>query len=588
MRGESAGRAGKEPAPSHPAPTGRSGWPPVDDEVRAAVLRQLDDSVSIYDRSGIIASFEDRFRQLPQSRYALLTSSGTAALHSAYYAIGLGPGDEVLCPAYTFFATATPLFQLGAVPVLVDATVAGLLDLDLAERLVTPRTRALVVTHMWGFPHPMELYREFCDRHRIALVEDCAHAHGASVADDPVGGRADVAAWSLQGNKLISAGEGGILCTNDEEIYVRANLLGHFNRRSMNEVPADHPLHRYAATGLGLKYRAHPLGVAMAAVYLDRLPGWLTAKRDHVDRLLAAMGPVAAITPLFPRAPAVRCSYYALPLVVHRPPAEVRRLVAHVQAAGFPELTGAGTFGSLSRWDLFRDPRSPVARNPGLCLRRPTPVAEHLQSAVIRVPVPVAEDAATVDRFQALGTRLAQAAAELDMAGESARMHPVTSSIANAVNAAWADGVERFVVGAVLNRTVAGRAEVLIARRRPDDFMGGFEEIIGGEVEPGEALLDALRREVAEETGQLVRRVSELFAIFDYVDSGGRTARQFNFSVEVAPAGPPVLSEEHVSARWVRRSEVADSGCSDDVKRVLRRWFAYRDLGLVEPRLTLA
>ncbi|MGQ5264890.1 DegT/DnrJ/EryC1/StrS family aminotransferase [Micromonospora sp. ZYX-F-536] len=575
------------PETPEPTPTGPEAWPPIDDEVRAAVLRQLDESVSIYDRSGVLKDFEERFRRLPGSRYALLTSSGTAALHSAYYALEIGPGDEVLCPAYTFFATALPLFQLGAVPVLVDSTVAGLLDLDLAERLVTPRTRAMVITHMWGYPQPVRLYREFCDRHGIALVEDCSHAHGASVAGEPVGGLADVAAWSLQGNKIVSAGEGGVLCTDDQEIYVRANLLGHFNRRSINEIPQDHPLHRYADTGLGLKYRAHPLGVAMAAVYLDRLPRWLVAKQRHVERFLEALGPVDAISPLLPPSPEVQCSYYALPLVVHRPPADVRRLVAYVREAGYQELTGAGTFGSLSHWHLFQHPRSPVTDKPGVSLRRPVPVAEHLQSAVVRVPVPVGEDPGTAERFRALGACLARALDELDMADADPARHPVSVSVSAAVAAAAADQIERFVVGAVVPRLVDGDTEVLLAKRRPDDFMGGFEEIVGGEVEPGETLLDALSREVFEETGLRVRAASEIFAIFDYVDSDGRLARQFNFAVDVEPTAVPVLSTEHVSIRWVGLAGLAASQCSTDVKRVLQRWFAYREVGLAAPKLVL-
>ncbi|MFG1677896.1 DegT/DnrJ/EryC1/StrS family aminotransferase [Micromonospora sp. NPDC049282] len=570
-----------------PSAHGPEAWPPIDEQVRAAVLRQLDQSVSIYDRSGVIKDFEERFRSLPGSRYALLTSSGTAALHSAYYALGIGPGDEVLCPAYTFFATALPLFQLGAVPVLVDSTVAGLLDLDLAERLLAPRTRAMVITHMWGYPQPVRLYREFCDLHGIALVEDCSHAHGASAAGQPVGGLADVAAWSLQGNKTVSAGEGGVLCTDEQEIYVRANLLGHFNRRSINEIPRDHPLHRYADTGLGLKYRAHPLGVAMAAVYLDRLPRWLAARQRHVEQFLEALGSVDAISPLLPPSPEVRCSYYALPLVVHRPPDDVRRLLAHVREAGYPELTDAGTFGSLSNWHLFQHPRSPVTDQPGVSLRRPVPVAEHLQSAVVRVPVPVGEDPGTAERFRSLGVCLADTLAELDMVDTVPARHPVAVSVSAAVAGAAADRVERLVVGAVIPRAAGGGTEVLLAKRRPDDFMGGFEEIVGGEVEPGEGLLDALCREILEETGLRVRAISETFAIFDYVDSGGRSARQFNFTVDVDPAAVPVLSPEHVSLRWVGRDAAAASQCSSDVKQVLHRWFAYHEVGLAAPRLVL-
>src|SRR5690606_24146584 len=98
------------------------------------------------------ARFEDAFAARHNAPYALLTSSGTAALHSAYYALGLGPGDEVIVQDYTFFATATPLLQLGAVPVLADVDIHGELDLGRASELLTDCTKAVVITHMWGNP----------------------------------------------------------------------------------------------------------------------------------------------------------------------------------------------------------------------------------------------------------------------------------------------------------------------------------------------------------------------------------------------------------------------------------------------------
>jgi dTDP-4-amino-4,6-dideoxygalactose transaminase len=139
-------------------------WPPIDAEVQAAVQAQLHADISIYDRSGIIARFEDAFAARHRAPYALLTSSGTAALHSAYYALGIGPGDEVIVQDYTFFATAMPLFQLGATPVLADVDRHGDLDLDRAASLVTTRTKTVVVTHMWGNPQDTRSLRAWCDQ----------------------------------------------------------------------------------------------------------------------------------------------------------------------------------------------------------------------------------------------------------------------------------------------------------------------------------------------------------------------------------------------------------------------------------------
>src|ERR1035438_7796780 len=242
-------------------------WPKVTIESERLVLSQLrSGELSIYDRSGVIRDFETMFGEIHGAQYVLVTSSGTAALHSAYYAIGLGPGDEVLCSTYTFFATVMPLFQLGALPVLVDCLEDGTFDCNAAEALITDRTRAIVVTHMWGLPCDMADVVSFCERHSLALVEDCSHAHGATWNRQKVGTFGDAGAWSMQTKKIIAAGEGGATLAGSRIVYDRAQLLGHFNKRAIQEMDTAHEPYKYAATGLGLKYRAHPLGIAFAQI----------------------------------------------------------------------------------------------------------------------------------------------------------------------------------------------------------------------------------------------------------------------------------------------------------------------------------
>lgn len=286
-------------------------WPPIDAEVSAAVTRQLHTTVSIYDRSGIIARFEDAFAARHNASHALLTSSGTAALHSAYYALDLGPGDEVIVQDYTFFATATPLLQLGAVPVLTDVDIHGELDLGRAAGLLTDRTKAVAITHMWGNPQNTRRLRDWCNARGLALVVDCSHAHGAVRDGVSVGELADAACWSLQGRKTITAGEGGILTTPHREVYEKATLLGHFNKRALAEVRTESPLYRFAETGLGLKYRAHPLGLAMAEVYLRRLDDWLLARQHHAARLENLLAGRAGIGVLTPTGPDRTATFYA-------------------------------------------------------------------------------------------------------------------------------------------------------------------------------------------------------------------------------------------------------------------------------------
>ena len=246
-------------------------WPEITPATEQAVLRQLHASTSIYNRSGIIAELEDRLTDYFDSRFALLTNSGTSALLSLYVGAGLGAGDEVIVPAYGFHATATPLFFTGATPVLADCDEDGNIDPDDIPRRITSRTRAVVVSHMWGMPGQMQALKQVVDRLGLQLFEDGSHAHGARYHGVPIGAATDASAFSMQAQKGLPAGEGGFLLTDDEEVQYRALLLGHFNKRCRDEIPDDHALRKFDITGMGLKLRIHPLAAAIAFEQFDRL-----------------------------------------------------------------------------------------------------------------------------------------------------------------------------------------------------------------------------------------------------------------------------------------------------------------------------
>ncbi len=244
-------------------------WPVITQDYEVAVQKQLHESVSIYNRSGIIEEFEDRFAALHDRKYALLNNSGTNSIWAMFVAAGLLPGDEVLCPTYTFFATNTPLLSSGLVPVFCDADENGCIDPADIERRITDRTKAIIVTHMWGYPCDMDRIVAIAKQHNLYLFEDCSHAHLAAYKNRRVGTFGDAAAWSLQGQKNITGGEGGILLTDNQDMYIRANLLGHYNKRCKDEIPKDHPLYEFAVTGMGLKMRSHPLAVSFANEMLN-------------------------------------------------------------------------------------------------------------------------------------------------------------------------------------------------------------------------------------------------------------------------------------------------------------------------------
>ncbi|KAK2589777.1 hypothetical protein QQS21_012548 [Conoideocrella luteorostrata] len=249
-------------------------WPVISEETENTVQQQLHKDISIYDNGGVFRVFEDEFKELhgmPES-YALLHNSGTNALHALYFAAGLKPGDEVIFPVYTFHATASPAMHFGVHPVFCDASEDGNISPSAIASAISSRTKAVILTHMWGQPCDMtSILAILSSIPHILLFEDCSHAHGGTFNGKPLGTFGDGAAWSLQGQKIITGGEGGIVLTKHADFHHRQLIWGHYNKRCKIEIPRDHELFPYCLTGAGLKNRSHPLAVAIALNMLRNL-----------------------------------------------------------------------------------------------------------------------------------------------------------------------------------------------------------------------------------------------------------------------------------------------------------------------------
>lgn len=196
-----------------------TGWPEFGDEEEAMLLAAL--------RSGIwgsidgtyVKQLEEEFAALHEARHGVTVTNATMGLAVALKAIGIGPGDEVLVPPYTFIATASAALMLGAIPVFVDVDPETLLiDPRLIDAAVTSRTKAIVPVHHGGSPVDMDGVMAAARRHGLKVVEDAAQAHGAAWRGRPVGAIGDVGVFSFQSSKPINAGEGGIMLTNDDEL----------------------------------------------------------------------------------------------------------------------------------------------------------------------------------------------------------------------------------------------------------------------------------------------------------------------------------------------------------------------------------
>jgi dTDP-4-amino-4,6-dideoxygalactose transaminase len=284
-------------------------WPLIGPDEEAAVLAQLrSGELSYQRRAGIVRQFEDAFAVFHGVAFALSTCSGTAALHAAYFGLDLEPGDEVIAPAYTHLSTVLPMLHAQLVPVLCDVDPrTGNIDVDDAARRLSPRTRAIVVTHQYGLVCDMAAVAALARRHGLRVVEDASHAHGARRGGRLAGTFGDVACFSLQAHKVVPAGEGGVLITNDPRIAERASLLGHFRQPTpgMSDEYAS-----FAETGYGLKNRLHPLAAALALVQLKKLPERIEQRADNAGYFAARLRDVPGIRPLDTPGEASRGGYF--------------------------------------------------------------------------------------------------------------------------------------------------------------------------------------------------------------------------------------------------------------------------------------
>ncbi|SMC88906.1 DegT/DnrJ/EryC1/StrS family aminotransferase [Lentzea albidocapillata] len=265
-------------------------WPVYDESVTLQVADLVRSGRTFDYRHGQeIRTLEDQFSALHENRHALAVNSGTSALFAAYHSLGIEPGDEVLVPASTFLATASPLFLLGAVPVLCDSgeSSGNVTAATLRSRL-TPRTKAIVVTHLFGCPCPMDEIMRFAREVSLPVVEDCSHAHGSTYRGRPVGVFGDLAAFSIGGLKLVSGGMGGILLARERRHHEIACLLTSFQQRSQITV-TDPGLRGLADVGLGGNLRITPMAAVLATSHLRRLPQLVEAKRRNISRLMEAL-----------------------------------------------------------------------------------------------------------------------------------------------------------------------------------------------------------------------------------------------------------------------------------------------------------
>lgn len=370
----------------HPGPHYR--WPFIDHSLEETVCRQLHQSLSDRDASGIIGEFEAAFAKFAGAPYAVSFASGTAAIHGMSRIAGLSPGDAILAPAYTFHATASPFAYDGVEVIFADADQYGNVTADSLAQRLAPHVRAVIVTHMWGNPCAMDEIAGLCQDRGLLLLEDCSHAHFASWAGTRVGTLADMAVFSTN-QKAITTGEGGVLITRHDRFRELALLYGHYNKRCIKEISKNAEYYPYAFTGMGLKHRITTLGAAIGVHQLGRAADIETRRRGVLARFTAGLADNPVISPIVVPATQGQHGLYVIGLRFSPENATVFRddFVALCLAEGATEVDVPGSTRDISHEPLFArsDPYAPW--QPTVPARGQLPGVKHFQDTFIKIPV---------------------------------------------------------------------------------------------------------------------------------------------------------------------------------------------------------
>lgn len=231
------------------------------------------DSNWISSRGQYIERFEKAYAEFCGVKHALTCTNGTVALHLALLALGIGPGDEVIVPTLTFVATSNSVMYVGAKPVMIDAEEQTWnMDPAQIEAKITPRTKAIIVVHLYGHPVDMDAIMAIARRHNLYVIEDAAEAVGATYKGKVVGSIGDVGTFSLFGNKVISTGEGGLITTNDAKLAATVHLL--------KEQGMD-PKRRYWHPVVGYNYRMTNIAAAIGLAQVEMID-WHISKRIQI------------------------------------------------------------------------------------------------------------------------------------------------------------------------------------------------------------------------------------------------------------------------------------------------------------------
>jgi perosamine synthetase len=364
---------GGEPVRRAVLPYGRQS---IDDSDIAAVVKALQ---SDWLTTGpLVDEFERAFADVVGARHAVAVSNGTAALHAAMFALGIGPGDEVIVPAMTFAASANCVVFQGAVPVFADVDAATLLlDTASVERLLTSRTRAIIGVDYAGQPCDYERLRSIASQRRLSIVADAAHSLGARDRGRPVGALADLSTFSFHPVKHITTGEGGMITTDSDVLAGKMRTFRNHGITSDHRRRSQSGTFFYEMVDLGYNYRLTDFQCALGLSQLGKLPRFLESRRKIAAWYGDAFSSLDAARPLATRSE-VEHAYHLYPILL-----DIEKLGVDRDAV-FSALRSEGIGVNVHYIPVHLHPfyRQRFGTRPGQC-----PVAEWAYERLLSLPM---------------------------------------------------------------------------------------------------------------------------------------------------------------------------------------------------------
>lgn len=325
-----------------------------------------------------VGEFERAFAGLVGASEAVAVSNGTAALHAAMHAIGIGPGDEVIVPPMTFAATANCIVYQGGTPIFADVEPDTLLiDPEQVEAKITPRTKAVIAVDYAGQPCDYDALRAIAEHHRLKLVADACHALGASYKGKPVGSLADLSVFSFHPVKHITTGEGGMIVTEDPALAQRMRIFRNHGITTDHRQREQQGSWFYKMVDLGYNYRLTDIQCALGLSQLRKLPGWVARRREIARQYDVAFAGMPTVDPLAVRPDVIHAYHLYMVRVKSQQSGPSRAQV-------FTALRAAGIGVNVHYIPVHLHPfyRQSFGTAPGMC-----PVAEAAYEELITLPV---------------------------------------------------------------------------------------------------------------------------------------------------------------------------------------------------------